>query len=43
MMIYRIGNYLLDEPFLTKIVNYEIPENISKEEFTNYLDAMEKL
>lgn len=38
----RGGRYLLDEPILTKIVNYEISENISNEEFTKHLSALDK-
>ncbi len=38
----RGGRYLLDENILTKIVNYEIPEGISKEEYKKQLTNLDK-
>ena len=37
----RGGRYLLDEQILTKIVNYEIPKNTSKEDYAKRLSALD--
>lgn len=38
----RGGRYLLDEQFLSRLMNYEIPETLPKEEFQNYLTTLDK-